>query len=170
MLRRDWERHADSPFASIFVARRGGEAECDTGIDFNAPATAFLRAVFLNFKIWPADERDELRDCIARLLPLVQMQQQQQQRAGDTDGGKALAVALAVPSMCSTLFVEMLRRDEYKAILVIGLYYSLLKTVLDSVPGCWWAMKRTDLLLKAVTAVFGSEHLDRCIALLRQSI
>ena len=116
--------------------------------------------------VWRPEELRELRECMAYLLAVMGFIAQE----GGQLSCEVMIKALAMPSVCSSTLVDMLRREEYEAIVVIGVYYSMLKTVLDAVPGCWWAIKRTTLVLEAATAAVGADKLKKCTALIQQSL
>lgn len=144
MIDEQWLRQSSmSPFSQLL--------KLQTRADYPrwSQVPLLLAQLFPGLSDWSFDEMTLIADAVADLLPVADAVRNNQLDR------QILLQSLSWVSMRSQNFVDSLRREDPRSLLLLGVYYSLLRNVIEQFSDCWFAVRRTFEVQNGLARILG---------------
>ncbi|KAH8807872.1 hypothetical protein F5884DRAFT_348462 [Xylogone sp. PMI_703] len=144
MIDEQWLRHSSmSPFSQLVKLQTRADHPRRSQVPL------LLAQLFPGLPDWSFDEMTLITDAVTDLLPMADAV-----RNNRLDP-QVLLQSLSWVSMRLQNFVDSLRREDPRSLLLLGIYYALLRDVIEQFPDCWFAVRRTFEVQNGLTKILG---------------
>lgn len=152
MIDERWLRQSSaSPFSQLL--------KLQTRVDHprRSQVPLLLAQLYPGLSDWSFNEMTLIADAVADLLPVADAVRNNQLDR------QILLQSLSWVSMRSQNFVDSLRREDLKSLLLLGVYYALLRNVIEQFPNCWFAVRRTFEVQNGLVKILGEHDLQLAV-------